>query len=194
MLKAGLTGNIGSGKSLVASVFSSLGVPVYHADEESKKFLESPGVIASIISVFGRQVATDETIDKRKLAGVVFGNKKALEQLNAILHPLVMEDFRSWTRSAPIVPYVIMESAILFESGYSGDFDVIIHVSCPDATAIERVIARDGVSREQVLARMQHQEKNDDKALKSDFVIINNGSQLLIPQVISIHEKLMLEA
>jgi len=194
MLKAGLTGNIGSGKSLVASVFSSLGIPVYHADEESKKFLENPYVISSVLSLFGSQILKNGSIDKRMLAGAVFGNTKALEQLNALLHPLVMKEFSKWRNSVTGTHYVIMESAILFESGYSKDFDRIIHVSCTGETAIARVIARDGVSRELVLARMQHQEKNDDKALKSDFVIINDGSQLLIPQIISIHKKLMVEA
>jgi dephospho-CoA kinase len=191
MLRVGLTGNIGSGKSLVASIFSSLGIPVYHADEESKKFLESPQVTDSLLSLFGRQILTNETIDKRKLAQTVFGDKKALEQLNALLHPLVMQDFNSLISSSPPLPYMIMEAAILFESGYSKDFNRIIHVSCPDETAIDRVIARDGVSREQVLARMQHQLKNDDKARMSDFVIINDGNHMLIPQVIAVHKQLL---
>ena len=191
MIRVGLTGNIGSGKSLVASVFSSLGIPVYHADEESKKFLESRQVIASLVSLFGLQIVTNEKIDKRKLAETVFGDEKALEQLNALLHPLVMQDFNSLISSAPPVPYMIMEAAVLFESGYSKDFDWIIHVSCPDATAIERVMARDGISRELVLARMQHQLKNDDKARLSDFVIINDGTRMLIPQVIAVHKQLL---
>lgn len=194
MLRAGLTGNIGSGKSVVASVFSSLGIPVYHADEESKKFLESRQVIDSVVSLFGLQVIANKKIDKRKLAETVFGNTKALEQLNALLHPLVMQDFNSWIDSVPPVPYVIMESAILFESGYSKNFDSIIHVSCPDSTAIERVMARDRTSREQVLARMQHQMKNADKAGRSDYVIINDGSLMLIPQVIHIHKNLLLDS
>jgi len=191
MLKVGLTGNIGSGKSLVASVFASLGIPVYHADEESKKFLDTRQVISSLVSLFGLKIITNEKIDKRKLAEIVFGDEKALEQLNALLHPLVMQDFNSRISLTPTLPYTIMEAAILFESGYSKDFDRIIHVSCPDATAIERVMARDGISRELVLARMQHQFKNDDKARMSHFVIINDGSRMLIPQIISIHKKLM---
>jgi dephospho-CoA kinase len=191
MLKAGLTGNMGSGKSVVASVFSSLGVPVYHADEESKKFLEVPEIIDSLVSLFGRQILNNKLIDKRMLALTVFANKNSLEQLNALLHPLVMKDFNSRISSAPPVPYVIMEAAILFESGYSKDFDSIIHVSCPEEIAIARVIARDRIGRDQVLARMGHQIKNDDKARLSDFVIINDGSRMLIPQVISIHKKLM---
>ena len=191
MLKVGLTGNIGSGKSLVASIFTSLGIPVYHADEESKKFLDTRQVISSLVSLFGLQIVTNEKIDKRKLAEIVFGDEKALEQLNALLHPLVMQDFNSRISSAPPVPYMIMEAAILFESGYSKDFDRIIHVSCPDVTAIERVMARDGISRELVLARMQHQLKNDDKARMSHFVIINDGTCMLIPQVIAVHKQLI---
>ena len=191
MLRVGLTGNIGSGKSFVASMFSSLGVPVFNADKGSKKLISLPEVVERIGLLFGKDVLSDGTVDKKKLAAVVFGDPPALARLNALLHPLVIQDFNSWISSFPSAPYVIMEAAILFESGYSKDFDRIIHVSCPDEMAIGRVIMRDGVSREQVLSRMQYQLQNDDKALKSDFVIINDGNHLVIPQVIAIHKSLL---
>ena len=191
MLRIGLTGNIGSGKSAVASIFSCLGIPLYHADEESKKFLKLPEVIDRIAGMFGKEVALDGVINNKNLASVVFGNTQALKQLNSLLHPLVMKGFNAWMQSNSQVPYIIMEAAILFESGYAKEFDRIIHVSCPEEPAIERVIKRDGVTRKLVLERMQHQLKNDDKARMSDFVIINDGSQLLIPQVIAIHKKIL---
>ena len=193
MIRAGLTGNIGSGKSVVASLFSLIGVPVYNADEASKKLLKLPEIIDKIESLFGQEIAENGIISNKRLALIVFGNPGALSKLNALLHPLVMHDFNQWILSKMQFPYVIMEAAILFETGYAKEFDRIILVSCPDETAISRVIARDRVSRDQVLARMQHQIKNDDKALKSDFVILNDGSQMLIPQVLSIHEKLVKE-
>lgn len=190
-MKAGLTGNIGSGKSVVASVFSSLGVPVFLADEESKSLLKLPGIISSIEKKFGSEVVENGKINNRVLASIVFGNNEALRQLNSLLHPLVMQSFTSWLESNAQSPYVIMESAILFESGYAREFDRIIHVSCDEAIAIERVVKRDGVTANMALSRMQHQLKNDDKAGMSDFVIINDGSLQLIPQVLAVHKALL---
>jgi len=191
MLRTGLTGNIGSGKSAVASVFSSIGVPVFRADEESKKFLKNPDIIDQIIGLFGKEIAANGMIDNRQLASVVFSSTEALNKLNILLHPLVMRDFNTWLQKQAGVPYVVMEAAILFETGYAKEFDYIIHVSCPEETAIERVVKRDGLSREMVIERIKHQIKNDDKARMSDFVIINDGTSLLIPQVIAIHKKLL---
>jgi dephospho-CoA kinase len=102
-----------------------------------------------------------------------------------------MKDFETWMKLNAQSPYLIMEAAILFESGNANEFDRIIHVSCPEELAIERVLKRGGMTREQILERMKHQKKNDDKARMSDFVIINDGSQLLIPQVITIHKNLL---
>lgn len=191
MLRTGLTGNIGSGKSAVASVFSSIGVPVFRADEESKKFLKNPDIIDQIIGLFGKEIAANGMIDNRQLASVVFGSTEALNKLNSLLHPLVMKDFNTWLQNQAGAPYVVMEAAILFETSYSKEFDYIIHISCPEETAIERVVKRDGLSREMVIERIKHQIKNDDKARMSDFVIINDGTSLLIPQVIAIHKKLL---
>lgn len=191
MLKAGLTGNIGSGKSLVASVFSVLGIPVFKADEESKNILKLPEVIDMVADTFGPEVLEHGIISNKALAAIVFGNKEALLKLNHLMHPLVMDAFKSWIRLYPLSPYVIMEAAILFESGYAGEFDRIIHVSCDEAIALERVMKRDGVTEEQVRARMMQQLKNDDKAGLSDFVIINDGSLQIIPQVLAVHKALL---
>jgi dephospho-CoA kinase len=191
VLRIGLTGNIGSGKSAVAAIFSSLGIPVFHADEESKKFLKLQDIVDRIAGMFGNGVIPDGVINYKILASVVFSNIQALNQLNGLLHPLVMKDFETWMKLNAQSPYLIMEAAILFESGNANEFDRIIHVSCPEELAIERVLKRGGMTREQILERMKHQKKNDDKARMSDFVIINDGSQLLIPQVITIHKNLL---
>ena len=191
MLKAGLTGNIGSGKSVVASVFSILGIPVFKADEESKKFLKLPEVIEMVTDTFGPEVLEHGIISIKALAAIVFGNKEALVKLNRLMHPLVMDAFNSWIRLYPMSPYVIMEAAILFESGYAGEFDRIIHVSCNEDTALARVMKRDGATEEQVRSRMMQQLKNDDKAGMSDFVIINDGSLQIIPQVLTVHKALL---
>ncbi|MEI6888991.1 MAG: dephospho-CoA kinase [Bacteroidales bacterium] len=191
MLRVGLSGNIGSGKSVVATLFSSLGIPVFHADEESKKLLKLPQSIDAIKDLFGNDVLENGLVSNKRLASIVFGNAGALQQLNRLMHPLVLKEFDTFTSTWAQAPYVIMEAAIIFESGYAKDFDRIIHVSCPEELAIERVMKRDGVLKELVLDRIGHQLKNDDKARMSDFVIINDGSLLLIPQVIAIHKKLL---
>jgi dephospho-CoA kinase len=191
LITAGLTGNIGSGKTLVSSVFSILGIAVYHADQESKKFLNHEPAKRKILELFGTNVFTAENeVDRKALAGIVFNDAGALEKLNAILHPLVKDDFRDWTGKQP-GPYVIHEAAILIESGFLKEFDKVIHVSCPAEIAIGRVILRDRVRRDDVLQRMKFQMEDEKKAALSDFVIRNDGSELLIPQVLAVHQALL---
>jgi dephospho-CoA kinase len=191
MLKVGLTGNIGSGKSLVSEIFSILGVPVYHADRESKKFLVDPAVKEKILSFSGDKILdASEEIDRGALATFVFSDDKALAVLDSILHPLVLNDFIQWSESFREHPYVIQEAAILFESGVADLFDKIIHVSCPKEIAIDRAMKRDGTDRKSVLRRMRFQMEDSEKARLSDFVINNDGSEMIIPQVISINELL----
>lgn len=192
MLKIGLTGNIGSGKSVVAGVFGVLGIPVYNADSESKKFLESREVVYAILGRFGQQVLTpDQSIDRKSLASVVFSDSEALAWLNALMHPLVRDDFRNWAVSQAGHPYIIQEAAILFESGMEGEFDRIIHVSCPKETAVDRVVRRDGADSHSVLARMSFQMDDEEKAKRSDYVILNDGSTPVIPQVLAIHQDIL---
>ena len=141
MLKIGLTGNIGSGKTMVSGIFTTLGIPVYHADEESKKFLDDPTVKNEILKQFGYSILTNsQEINRRSLASIVFTDPIALQVLNSILHPRVMVDFRQWAECQLNKPYVIQEAAIIFESGLTEEFDYIIHTSCPKEMAIDRVI------------------------------------------------------
>ncbi|MGA2823335.1 MAG: dephospho-CoA kinase [Bacteroidales bacterium] len=191
MLKVGLTGNIGSGKSLVAEMFSIFGVPVYHADQESKKFLGDPLVKEKILSLFGEIVLTPTgEIDRRALATIVFSDEKALMTLDSILHPMVIDDFMHWCETFGEYPYIIQEAAIIFESGVTGIFDRIIHVSCPKEIAIKRVMKRDGIDANSVLQRMRYQMEDAEKAGRSDFVIRNDGTEMIIPQVLSINKQL----
>ena len=149
MLKIGLTGNLGSGKSLIAKIFRILTIPVYNADDVSKTFLSHKIVQEKILAAFGPGVfLSDAGIDKRALSKIVFGDPGKLATLNAVLHPLVREDFRKWCYSHEEKPYVIQEAAIIFESGFREEYDKIIHVSCPEEIAIERAMHRDNSNRE----------------------------------------------
>jgi dephospho-CoA kinase len=191
MLHVGLTGNIGSGKSTVAGIFSVLGIPVYHADAESKKILALPEVQEVVISSLGHTIlGAGNRIDRKALANLVFNNPEALATLNGILHPLVLKDAMEWVRKQTDVPYVIHEAAVIYESGLSNAYDRIIQVSCPKEITIARVISRDGSSREEVLRRMRNQWEDDVKSNLADFVIINDDTTLVIPQVVSIHQTL----
>lgn len=192
MMKVGLTGNIGSGKTTVSRLFAMHGVPVYQADDRGKHFLETPGSIDKIRVLFGYDfIGTDGKPDRKKLAALVFGDAAKLEQLNQIIHPQVRKDFSDWTDGQSHHPYVIMETAILFESGQNKNFHKVIMVKAPDLLRIERVCSRDGVSPGDVKKRMQHQMDEDVKMPLADFVINNDGQELLMPQVEAVHKQIL---
>lgn len=189
MQRVGLTGNMGSGKSTVSRIFSALGIPVYHADEESKKFLGQQAVIQEVAARFGQGILSESGIIKRKaLASIVFNDPAGLADLNAILHPLVRKDAREWVERHASFPYVIHEAAIIFESGFRKDYDKVIYIACPRETAISRVMERDGTRREEILNRLRFQWDDEVKKKESDFIIENDGTAPLLPQVVSIHE------
>jgi dephospho-CoA kinase len=191
MLRVGLTGNLGSGKSLIARIFHILTIPVYHADDISKSFLSNKIVQNKIQEAFGSAVfISTHEIDRKALGKLAFSDSRKLTTLNAILHPLIREDFREWCSSHQEKPYIIQEAAIIFESGFREEYDKIIYVSCPEELAIERAIARDNANREDILKRMDFQWKDEKKTAISDFVILNDGSELVIPQVLKIHNLL----
>ena len=188
--KTGLTGNIGSGKSLVARIFETLRVPVFYADAEGKKLLGHPEVIAQIRQLFGEKVTDDGKIDRKALAQIVFSEKSKLEKLNQIIHPAVRRKFSQWAGNHPDAPYVIYEAAILHESGHYKNLDTIIVVAADENLRIHRVMSRDGVSEQDVRKRMANQWPEEKKIQHADFVINNNEKQLLIPQVLEIHRQL----
>ncbi|TRZ41081.1 dephospho-CoA kinase [Robertkochia solimangrovi] len=169
----GLTGGIGSGKSTVAEMFSKLGIPVYIADKEAKNLMETdPELRAGIIAAFGKASYKGNIPDRQFLAGQVFGDEKRLAELNALIHPAVRKHFISWV-DEQTAPYVIYETAILFEHGGDNLCDKVITVTAPREVRISRVITRDQISRDAVEARMKHQLPEKSKILRSDFVIEN---------------------
>ncbi|HNW73000.1 MAG: dephospho-CoA kinase [Bacteroidales bacterium] len=192
ILRVGLTGNIGSGKSTVAGIFKVLGIPVFHADEEAKKCYNDPELRRDLVHQFGERILIPGgEIDRKALAAIVFNDPASLEYLNTVVHPLVGKAFTRWMTVQTQAPYILQEAAIIFESGLGGSFDRIIHVSCPKEIAINRVMKRDAADGNSVLKRMQFQIPDEEKARMADFVILNDGSSLVIPQVCSIHAMLL---
>lgn len=185
----GITGGIGSGKSIVCAIFSKLGVPVYESDKEVHNLYDKhPDLKDKIVKEISDEVI-DKTgkINRKKLSEVVFGNPKKLEQLNAMVHPLVRADFLKWSERWKGNPYVLKEAAILFESGADKDCDKIITVLAPVELRITRIRERDNKSRAETEAVISRQMSDEEKINKSDFLIHNDEKQMLIPQVLKIH-------
>ena len=193
MLKIGITGGIGSGKSTVCRVFELLDIPVYYADYEAKKLLDSnEDVKKNILKAFGSEVLSDSgSVDKKKLASLVFNDKAKLEKLNSIVHPAVNEHFIDWQKKYSSQKYILKEAAILFESGAYKFMDKVIAVIAPLELKINRAMQRDKITREQVMQRMGNQMKEEEIIKRSQFIINNDEQQLLIPQIISLHKQLM---
>ncbi|UOE48035.1 dephospho-CoA kinase [Mucilaginibacter sp. SMC90] len=190
MLKVGLTGNIGSGKSTVAKVFELLGIPVFYADDEAKKVMVTDHLlIDGIKQTFGKEAYFDDgSLNRSYISGIVFNSKPELEKLNALVHPAVFRAFDSFDILHRNAPYVIREAAILFESGSYKMCDRAIMITAPLETRIARVMERDGISRADVENREARQLSQDEKLKLANDVIINDGKQLVIPQVIALHE------
>ncbi|WP_413666461.1 dephospho-CoA kinase [Mucilaginibacter sp. Mucisp86] len=190
MLKIGLTGNIGSGKTTVAQVFELLGIPVFYADDEAKKVMVTDQMlIEGIKQTFGTQAYfNDGSLNRKYISGIVFNNKAELEKLNALVHPAVFRAFDSFDQLHKDAPYVIREAAILFESGSYKMCDRAIMITAPLETRIARVMERDGISRADVESREARQLSQDEKLKLANDVIINDGKQLVIPQVLALHE------
>ncbi|MFC2102533.1 dephospho-CoA kinase [Bacteroidota bacterium] len=189
MLKVGLTGNMGSGKSTVAAVFKTLNVPVYHADAEAKKMYLRVDVLKKTVALAGDQILdTNGKLNRQHLAEIAFSDPAILTSLQQIIHPLVRDDFRTWAAKYNNLPYVIHEAAIIFESGFRSEYDFVIHTSCPEEITIERIEQRDHLSREMIRQRMKFQLPDKEKAALADFVILNNGTTLVIPQVLQIDQ------
>lgn len=172
----GLTGGIGSGKTTVANYLLSKGIPVYISDVEAKKVMASPEIINQIIAVFGTDIiGEDNSLNRDKLASIVFNHPDKLKQLNAIVHPAVKKHFEQWVGNNKNFPYIVKEAAILFESGSYKDCDAIITVCAPLESRIARVLERDGTTREKVLQRINNQISDDERIAKSQYVITNEN-------------------
>jgi dephospho-CoA kinase len=182
----GLTGGIGSGKSVVAKIFTTLGIPVFNADEEAKHMMQSnPEMKSKLIEQFGSSIYDASGLQKEKLAAIVFNDPYQLQLLNAIVHPVTIQAAKNWAAKQNS-PYVIKEAALIFESGAADGLFKVIGVTAPLSLRIQRVMHRDGVSKEQVEARMQHQISNTIKMRLCDYVIENSNQQMLIPQVLEL--------
>ncbi|MCH5244171.1 MAG: dephospho-CoA kinase [Lentimicrobiaceae bacterium] len=187
MLRIGLTGGMGCGKSTIAHIFSVLGIPVYHADERAKCISQSPQVREQIAQLFGQEAAND----KRKLASLVFADSEKLAQLNALVHPLVFEDMEAWFKDLKNEPpYALVEAAILFESGMAEMFDAVIDVEAPVQEQIERCMARDRCTEAEVKARLARQLSAQERQKRSRFTIQNASHQPVLDKVLDIDRQL----
>ena len=169
----GLTGGIGSGKTTIAKYMHSFGIPLYIADDQARKLMQSHEIVDAIKKKFGEFIFDKEILNRAKLAKIVFNEPEKLEKLNAIIHPAVKSDFKEWLLQNKSAPFIIYEAAILFESGNYLNCDYIITVVAPIDIRIERVMKRDKTSRELILKRMEAQWTDEQRVSKSDFVIEN---------------------
>jgi dephospho-CoA kinase len=193
MLKIGITGNIGSGKTTVSKIFEVLGVPVFYADDEAKKVMVNDAIlIAELKQAFGAEsYFEDGTLNRKHIAGIVFNNEAELKKLNAIVHPAVFRAFDNWVPRFKNAPYVLKEAALLFESSSYKMCDKSIIVTAPLELRIERVTLRDGFSRDEILNREARQFSEEKKLQLADYAIKNDNSELVIPQVLALHERFL---
>jgi dephospho-CoA kinase len=193
MLKIGITGNIGSGKSTVARVFEILGVKVFYADAEAKKVMTADKLLIEEIKVaFGPEAySANGELNRKYIAGIVFKNEADLKKLNALVHPAVFRAFDEWAKAFTNEPYVIKEAAVLFESRSYKHCDKTLLVSAPLEMRLERVMKRDHISHTEVEAREARQFTEERKKELADYVLYNDDTQLVIPQVLELHRQFL---
>ena len=192
MIKVALTGNIGSGKSTVVRIFSTLGVPVFYADKEAKLLYKDQRIKKAVRKYFGSAVFDrKQEVDFKKMAAIVFNDALALGEINKIIHPAVFDRYADWMEENKKAAYTLHEAAIVFENHLEDHFDALINVTAPEQIRMERVVKRDGINAEKFHARAKNQWLEEEKNKKSDFIIINDGKQFLIPQILEIHRKLL---
>ena len=194
MLRIGLTGGIGSGKTTVARIFETLGIPVYYADDAAKMLMnENKELKASIIQHFGNDSYRNGELDRKYLASIVFNNNEKLELLNSLTHPVTITNAEEWM-NRQTTPYAIKEAALLFESGAAEKLDYVIGVYAPQHIRVKRVMDRDGVTINDVMKRISRQIDEEMKMKLCDFVITNNEQKMVMPQVLALHEKFTAES
>ena len=191
MLRIGLTGGIGSGKSTVAQIFEVLNIPVYYADVEARRLMnEDPVLRSAIINLFGSDAYSNNTLNRKYISNIAFSDPLKLESLNKLVHPATKSDSEGWMAQRTS-PYAIHEAALIFEANVNDRLDHVIGISSPEELRILRAMERDNVSRDEVMKRMRSQMNEDAKLGKCDFILYNDEQQLLIPQVLQLHEKLV---
>ena len=191
MLKIGLTGGIGSGKSTVARIFEVLGIPVYYSDDAAKRLMnEDPDLRQAISREFGTDAYLHGRLNRSFIAEQVFHDKIKLDKLNALIHPATIRDGNLWMQRQKTA-YAIKEAALIFESNVDQYLDYIVGVSAPENLRILRTMERDAISREEVLSRMKNQMPEEEKMQRCDFIIYNDEQEAVLPQVIALHDRLM---
>ncbi|MCK5821784.1 MAG: dephospho-CoA kinase [Bacteroidales bacterium] len=191
MITVGLTGGIGSGKSYIAKIFENLNIPVFNSDNQAKRAYLDPDIQAEVVQLLGADSIINGQPNTSFIAPKVFNNSVLLAKLNAIIHPWLGNQFRLWAESLSEHPYLIKEAAIIFETGIYQELNYTICVTAPEQTRIDRVKARDGSSEEDIVNRMMLQWPDEKKISLADYVIQNDAKQLLIPQVLKIHQTLI---
>lgn len=183
MIKIGITGGIGSGKSVVSSLFRMNKIPVYTADVESKRLSDtSPVIRKKLISLFGDTIYVNDLLDRKRLASFIFSNEHVLKKVNEIIHPVVKKDFQAWVKQQK-GNICAIESAILFESGFEKTVDVVLLVYAPVELRLTRAMERDGATEADIMKRMNRQMPEELKRKQADYIIVNDDVQALIPQV-----------
>lgn len=194
MIKIAVTGGIGSGKSYISHLLEDMHIPVYNADNEAKRLTVSDaGIRGELIALLGEEVYKDGLLNKPLLASYLFSDPAHVLQINSIIHPRVRKDFTVWVERHEKCEIVGMESAILYEAGFQDTVDAVIMVYAPVELRIQRAMYRDGASEEQVRARIAAQMDDEEKRRRADFTVVNDGVQLLIPQLNRIVEQLKTE-
>ncbi|MBK7713202.1 MAG: dephospho-CoA kinase [Bacteroidales bacterium] len=190
-LKLGVTGGIGSGKTSVCKVFNVLGIPVFSADRIARDIMDSDeDIIKKINSVTGKDLYSNGFLDRMALAALIFNNSDMLHKVNSLVHPIVFDHFATWEKNQS-APYVIMEAAILFESGASKLVDRIATVVAPEEERVTRLTIRSKLSRQQVLDRMKNQMNDEERIKLSDYVIYNSENDMVIPAILEIHKDIL---
>lgn len=191
ILKLGVTGGIGSGKTSVCRVFSVLGIPVFSADNEAREVMDiDTSIMLRINTIAGKNLYSSGNLDRSELAKLIFNNSRLLEKVNSLIHPVVFSRFREWVKRQD-APYVIMEAAILFESGADKIVDRIMTVVAPVEQRIERVIRRNMLTSDQVMERMRNQLDDEIRIQRSDYVVRNSENDMIIPAILKIHGELL---
>lgn len=190
VLQVGITGNIGSGKSLVCRIFQCLGVPIYDADSRAKNLMTTDGILVSQIKKeFGNlSYRSDGSLDRTYISQATFGQRERLEKLNSLVHPRVAEDYAVWTKQQATNRYVLREAALLYEAGAYKTVDKMIVVSAPEELRVQRTLARDKHrTKEDIYAIIKNQWPEDEKVKRADYIIYNDDQRMVIPQVLSLH-------
>jgi dephospho-CoA kinase len=189
-LSIGLTGGIGSGKTLIGNAFRVLGIPIFIADIEAKKCYEDKKFLSIVAKEISTKIVVKGVFQKQILANIIFNDKEALAKLNSIIHPLVLDKYLTW-KSKQDKPYVIAESAIIFEIDWQKHFEKVICINTPTEVALERVEKRDNATREDILARMSNQMPIEEKIKLSDYIIFHDNNTMLMPQILAIHNQIL---